>query len=502
MQRQKKREDEFKKMKKLIEGKSSAKECEAQRKFYCPASKKKNGDKIELCLGNAKACAQATGDEAKIEQDIKTCRSNSKKDKKQVVCVTPDGMTCEEPKKCNPRENAPMPSCQDGEVKCRDLTCVKPVGNATAKETCGNRNSTVTCGADLPVLCPDGMNCAESLKECARFAGWNGCPPEKEACEGDRLACVDDKKQCKQKTGCDAGKVPCGIKWNRETFKKEGKICMAPADCKRKVKSPKSEDMKPERQVLEGLSPKANFTKEVKATGGDPIMRLKAKKGACRKAGNESDDGTVNFAVLPVPDSDLTDGPFSAILDSLLSPVVSVVPDTAVNITEDIDLEFPVLDDLAQENATFCDALLKVTTLVSYSQELADGGVYEATKEPSFCKAGDKIGKFSCVCKIGVRHFTTFAIQQSGDVGSTSGSGSTPAPDGSTPAPDGSSPGSNPATAAPTAKSSGLGGGAIAGIIIGSILGVALIGGAIMALGSRNRAAARRRDQFKPDLDL
>jgi hypothetical protein len=32
------REDEFKKMKKLIEGKSSAKACETQRKFYCPAS--------------------------------------------------------------------------------------------------------------------------------------------------------------------------------------------------------------------------------------------------------------------------------------------------------------------------------------------------------------------------------------------------------------------------------------------------------------------------------
>ena len=28
--------------------------------------KKKNGDKIELCLGNAKACAQATGDEVWI----------------------------------------------------------------------------------------------------------------------------------------------------------------------------------------------------------------------------------------------------------------------------------------------------------------------------------------------------------------------------------------------------------------------------------------------------
>lgn len=43
--------------------------------------------------------------------------------------------------------------------------------------------------------------------------------------------------------------------------------------------------------------PKANFSKEVKAKGGEAIMRMKVKPGALRKAGNDSDDATVNFAV-------------------------------------------------------------------------------------------------------------------------------------------------------------------------------------------------------------
>lgn len=38
-------------------------------------------------------------------------------------------------------------------------------------------------------------------------------------------------------------------------------------------------------------------------------------------------------------------------VDDCAFQAVSVVPDTAVNITEDIDIEFPVLDDLAQVRA-------------------------------------------------------------------------------------------------------------------------------------------------------
>ena len=132
------------------------------------AGKQKERGQVQLCLGNAKACLMASG---KKDDDIKECRQKSRKSAKMVVCVTSEGMKCEKPGKCNPRENVPLPACGKTQVRCRDQTCVERGNSSSAREACAGRSASATCSGDLPVLCPDGLNCAENLRECAKFAG-------------------------------------------------------------------------------------------------------------------------------------------------------------------------------------------------------------------------------------------------------------------------------------------------------------------------------------------
>ena len=52
-----------------------------------------------------------------------------------------------------------------------------------------------------------------------------------------------------------------------------------------------------------------------------------------------SGNGTIEFIVNSVADSQLTEGPFKNQLDKLLSPVISLVPSTPVDFTTSMDLE-------------------------------------------------------------------------------------------------------------------------------------------------------------------
>merc|ERR1711871_670712 len=89
------------------------------------------------------------------------------------------------------------------------------------------------------------------------------------------------------------------------------------------------------------------------------------------------------------------------------------------------------------------------------------------------CGEGDKIGNFTCVCKMTITHFTTFAVAETDE-----SSGSTP---------------SN------SDKSKGMGAGAVIGIIIGVIAVVAIIA---VLLVKRAQKQGPQSPKSSPDLDL
>jgi hypothetical protein len=489
-QQVKERKDQFDELKKLFDttkgSKSPVEECREKSMFYCPSAT--DGK----CAANGMACARmsAAGSDKKptaeaankaIMDKIGQCRKESK-----IIVMTPEGLVCKDLAQMKPQQLLPVSMCKPKEIKCRDGNCYP-----MARDACKDKQPITNCTGSQ-ILCPDGLNCKDSMEACAAAAQpWDGCPLEMIPCDGDRLACVKNETQCKDKTGCPDGKIPCGIKWDtsRGRFKKAGKLCLAPKDCKRKVKSPRSIDMKPSPQTLEGLSSKKDFLKDVNSSSGAAVMRMKIKKGACKNA--EDEDKDVNFVVTPVADSQLTDGPFKDMLDSLLSPVVDIVPDTALNITDDIDLEFPILDDAAQENDTFCKELLKITTLVSYSQELKDAGIKAARPEPKFCSAGEPVGDNACVCKIGVRHFTAFAVAVNEAASDNTPSDVPGNPPGNTP----------PSPPSTGSTSSGLSGGAIAAIVIGVLVLVGGVIGAVIVVKRRgSRSTTTHRGTHDVDL--
>jgi len=211
-----------------------------------------------------------------------------------------------------------------------------------------------------------------------------------------------------------------------------------------------------------------------------PVFRMSAAKGSCKSAissANSTVDVPINFAVTPVADSQITDGPFKAFADKMLSPLINVQPDATVVFdatSEGVTIEFPLLDTALQgaDNVSMalCEKVLKASKVISFSDELAAANVAAAVPEPTACLPGDQVGEFTCVCKAKVKHFTTFGVAQ------TEALSATPA-------------------ATPTEASSCLGAGAIAGIIIGALVGIALIVGVVVVLkGRKSTAGSHRKD--------
>jgi hypothetical protein len=155
--------------------------------------------------------------------------------------------------------------------------------------------------------------------------------------------------------------------------------------------------------------------------------------------------------------------------DSLLSPLISILPPDGANVTGDIWLEFPIVDEYAQNSTAECERILSRSTIVSYSMDNQRSNVTSAQAEAGRClKSSAKIGKYACGCRMAVRHFTAFAVAMV---------------DGSQPA--------APAPASNTA-SEGLGVGAIVGIAVGASVFILVVGG-VVALKTGQKRARRQR---------
>jgi hypothetical protein len=367
-----------------------------------------------------------------------------------------------------PTSNACFAAAKDEFEKCFVQKPVVELCKASLEKNPAKKPTEVCKDAAKPTLCPDFKTCAENEQGCAKLIKWSGCLPGMVSCPGARLKCVDDLTKCKAETGCDVGLESCGWKRDPKTGRKDGRNCVAQGSCARKAPDPLGEDTKPREASITGAMFKKDKLMKIVSMANKEIMRMKIDKDPFGGA-------DVGFDVGQVPDSDLTTGAFKNVLDKLLSPVISILPTSVVgNLTEPIYLEFPILDEAAQDSVEACNALLAVTTVYSSS----NGG--DLKKEDGFCTKGEAMADLTCVCKKGVKHFTEFAIAQAEEIGPD-----TPAP---APAP------------APEEKK-GLGGGAIAGIIIGCLLGI----GALVAIGvvvSKRKAHPNSSKPGVTDVDL
>merc|ERR1711966_236239 len=72
-----------------------------------------------------------------------------------------------------------------------------------------------------------------------------------------------------------------------------------------------------------------------------------------------------------------------------------------------MEMNFPILDEAANEDDETCTNLLKRSTVWSYSTGSTTG---LAKPEDTPCEKGKPVGNITCVCKKMVSHFTTFTV--------------------------------------------------------------------------------------------
>jgi hypothetical protein len=232
--------------------------------------------------------------------------------------------------------------------------------------------------------------------------------------------------------------------------------------------SPLAGAFKPTQIVLAPWTPSAaNLSELVTSAGSTAIFRMSAAQNSIQSAASTT--LPISFAISPVADSDVTEGPFKAFADKLLSPLINVRPDGEVSFGTDastgVSLEFPLLDAALQGNSTtavtLCAKVLAKSKVVSYSDALVAANVRTAMRESTICVQGSPIGSYTCVCKAIVRHFTTFGVAQT--------------------------------EAAAATDAAGLGVGPIIGIVIGALFVVMIVVFVGLAYAKRKKHSARNR---------
>jgi hypothetical protein len=149
------------------------------------------------------------------------------------------------------------------------------------------------------------MTCGKSLSECSKWTAWEGCPAGTTQCSGNRLSCVTSLDQCQNATGCAVGLQFCGFRRDSTSGQRgatSAPICKASCGDFEPIGN-----IKPEAKAF-NYSRNQPLDKECTDASGSAIMRIKAGKGAINDTQGGSDD--LELLVLPVPDSELTDGPF------------------------------------------------------------------------------------------------------------------------------------------------------------------------------------------------
>jgi hypothetical protein len=186
-----------------------------------------------------------------------------------------------------------------------ESTCIETVEPQSACKVADNTTLSLVQCKPGEVVCPGGMTCGKSLSDCSKWTAWEGCPAGTTQCSGNRLTCVTSLDQCQNATGCAVGLQFCGFRRNFTTGQKDATsvpICKAACGDFEPVGN-----IKPEAKVFNYLRTQP-LEKDVSDASGSAIMRIKCGKGAINNTQSGGDN--LELLVLPVPDSELTDGPF------------------------------------------------------------------------------------------------------------------------------------------------------------------------------------------------
>jgi hypothetical protein len=207
------------------------------------------------------------------------------------------------PTKPRDDSDAILDPCLKALKEFMDSPCIKTVDPQSA---CKVVDSTTLIQCKFgEVVCPGGMTCGKSLSECSKWTAWEGCPAGTTQCSGNRLSCVERLDQCQNATGCAVGLQFCGFRRDSTSGQRgatSAPICKASCGDFEPIGN-----IKPEAKAF-NYSRTQPLDKECTDASGSAIMRIEVGKGAINDT--QGGSGDLELLVLPVPDSELTDGPF------------------------------------------------------------------------------------------------------------------------------------------------------------------------------------------------
>lgn len=365
--------------------------------FGCPVPKIKceTGSKGGQCVQYKAECFSLDVSTKKSE-----CISAGKKYcAREDECVQKD-MPCVVIKKCP--EETPF--------RCHDFSC------AVDKQSCMDVSILPVVCAEGERMCFDG-NCYDKLlyeKECS--VTFDGCEPGMFQCNNtlDAGLCRKSTTECNREFACSKGEMMCG--WERAS---DGSMYTSRRSAMRKRICKKqcffTQTMKPETKAreVEANAPSDTvidlLTNEKEGAVKRRSIRLRIKRGRLQHR--------TNFTFLDVPDSvRFSDKVKRKFGDRVKAPMITIEPSETVDSQsqpDGIQLEFPVLDEAAQQSPAVCRALLR--KLRAYKID----DVMDATEdwvEMGPCGPATWTGEADCVCKTNVTHFSTFVVAEDDDL--------------------------------------------------------------------------------------
>ena len=350
--------------------------CIASGKTYCWAKKS--------CVETAADCTSEK--EACILTRMKWCPREEK-------CIEPS-LPCISIQEC-PKETP---------FRCHDFSC------ATEKALCQDVSIMPIVCAEGERMCFDGScySKREYLQKCT--VPYNGCGPGYIECNTtfDSGVCRKSITECEREYGCGKDEKLCG--WERTSdgsMYSSKKSAVRKRICKKRCYF--TQAMKPETKAQEVDTTASDtvidlMTNDREGAAKRRSVRMRVKKGMLRRK--------TNFTFVDVPDSvRFSEKVVKKFGERVKAPMITIEPSEEVDFSQPggIELEFPVLDEAAQESSVVCNALLlklrayKIDNILNATEDWAEMGR---------CKPARWSGEAECICKVNVTHFSTFAVAE------------------------------------------------------------------------------------------
>eukprot|EP00286_Rhodomonas_abbreviata_P020554 CAMPEP_0181309878 /NCGR_PEP_ID=MMETSP1101-20121128/12260_1 /TAXON_ID=46948 /ORGANISM="Rhodomonas abbreviata, Strain Caron Lab Isolate" /LENGTH=495 /DNA_ID=CAMNT_0023416415 /DNA_START=70 /DNA_END=1554 /DNA_ORIENTATION=+ len=321
----------------------------------------------------------------RIQQEVEACESNGTKFCPGMGCI-PLTVDCWVPSERCPR---------DKPRKCRftDI-CVENITDCPRRD-----GPNVTCEEGM-VVCPDGMTCQETMRECARRIGWDGCEEGMVHCTQRPGMCAESEEECVEKTGCPMDKRVCGVL--REGFEvqtdENGDILFNCQD------SCASEVQRVVGAVLSSIGRLERTRNESRRyffgpEDGSPIAGVYLDSSVTA----DEEDAEYEFAVSHHPDSAMRFGAFRSLVWRIAGALIAISPSGELSgEVGAMKVLLPVTDDTV-ENEEDCVAATQLLEIWGVHD------VYDETEEAQQYSVCEAVYDTRCWCEGNVPHFSTFA---------------------------------------------------------------------------------------------